>query len=122
MDSDHGDPITLLNAYREWLEVKVDNRENSKRWCKKRGLEEQRFYELTKLRDQFKEILKQSGLLKDRFQDFRNMSSTERAQRHGELKQLKSMKKDYHKNEGSKKKKVLSMRDMEHLDEALQDE
>ncbi len=21
LDSDHGDPITLLNAYREWLEV-----------------------------------------------------------------------------------------------------
>ena len=46
MDSDHGDPVTLLNAYREWLEVKVDNRESSRKWCKKRGLEEQRFYEM----------------------------------------------------------------------------
>ena len=70
MDSNHGDPVTLLNAYREWLEVKVDNRENSKRWCKKRGLEEQRFYEMTKLREQFKELLKQSGLLKDKSEDF----------------------------------------------------
>ena len=23
LDSDHGDPITLLNAYREWLQVKT---------------------------------------------------------------------------------------------------
>ena len=113
MDSDHGDPITLLNAYREWLEVKVDNYENSKRWCKKRGLEEQRFYEMTKLREQFKELLKQSGLIKDTADNFCNMTSTERARRHGELKQLRSKKKEFHKTEGSKKKKILSMRDME---------
>ena len=68
---------------------------------------------MTKLREQFKELLKQSGLLKDRSDDFRNMNSVERAKRHGELKQLKSMKKEYHKTEGSKKKKFLSMRDME---------
>ena len=23
LDNDHGDPLTLLNAYREWLNVKV---------------------------------------------------------------------------------------------------
>ena len=23
LDSDHGDPVTLLNAYREWLEVRI---------------------------------------------------------------------------------------------------
>ena len=113
MDSDHGDPITLLNAYREWLEIKVDDLENSKRWCKKRGLEEQRFYEMTKLREQFKELLKHSSLLKDKSEDLRFMNSSERAKRHGELKHLKSMKKEYHKNEGSKRKKFLSMRDME---------
>ena len=117
MDSDHGDPITLLNAYKEWLEIKVDNRENSKRWCKKRGLEEQRFYEMTKLREQFKELLKQSDLLKDKSEDFRNMTSAERAQRHGELKQLRSIKKEYHKNESSKRRKFLSMRDIEIKDD-----
>ena len=26
-------------------------------WCKRRGLEQQRFYEITKLREQFQEIL-----------------------------------------------------------------
>ncbi len=24
LDNDHGDPLTLLNAYREWLNVKVN--------------------------------------------------------------------------------------------------
>ena len=23
LDSDHGDPLTLLNAFREWLKIKV---------------------------------------------------------------------------------------------------
>ena len=41
LDSDHGDPITLLNAYREWLQVKAEDREPSRKWCRKRGLEEQ---------------------------------------------------------------------------------
>lgn len=34
--SDIGDPFTLLNVYREWLEVK-DEGENTRKWCKKRG-------------------------------------------------------------------------------------
>lgn len=50
LDSDHGDPITLLNSFNSWLQVKQDKSQNSRRWCKKRGLEEQRFYEMTKLR------------------------------------------------------------------------
>ena len=64
MESDHGDPIILLNAYREWLEIKHKNSAEvrssssvSKKWCQKRGLEEQRFYEITKLRTQFKDLL-----------------------------------------------------------------
>lgn len=64
MESDHGDPITLLNAFREWLEVKQQSSQesrgsgsSSRKWCKRRGLEEQRFYEMTKLRAQFKELL-----------------------------------------------------------------
>merc|ERR1719305_792766 len=41
LDSDHGDPITLLNSFREWLEIKATNRDSGKKWCRKRGLEEQ---------------------------------------------------------------------------------
>ena len=57
LESDHGDPFTLLKAYDEWLMAK--GREGSTRkWCKRRGLEEQRFYEMSKLKRQFEELLK----------------------------------------------------------------
>ncbi|XP_026689267.1 probable ATP-dependent RNA helicase DHX34 [Diaphorina citri] len=56
LESNHGDPLTVLNAYKEWLGVKKD-RVRSKKWCKRRGIEEQRFYEVTKLRSQFKQVL-----------------------------------------------------------------
>lgn len=68
LESDHGDPITLLNAYKEWLEIKHTHSNdiragssNSKKWCRRRGLEEQRFYEMTKLRTQFKDLLEVSS-------------------------------------------------------------
>ncbi|CAL4144006.1 unnamed protein product, partial [Meganyctiphanes norvegica] len=62
LESDHGDPFTLLNAYKEWLSIKARGGENTKRWCRRHGLEEQRFYEMTKLRHQFTQLLSSSGL------------------------------------------------------------
>ena len=56
LESEHGDPFTLLNAFDEWIEVKAEGR-GTRKWCKRRGLEEQRFYEMTKLKRQFKELL-----------------------------------------------------------------
>lgn len=66
--SDHGDPITLLNSYNEWIQIKTSGR-NSKNWCKRRGLEEQRFYEISKLKKQFYELLQQNHLLKNQIDD-----------------------------------------------------
>jgi len=50
--------------FREWLELKHtlaqergSSSSKSRKWSKKRGLEEQRFYEMTKLRTQFKDLL-----------------------------------------------------------------
>jgi HrpA-like RNA helicase len=57
--SDHGDPLTLLNAYNEWIQIKTSSG-NSFKWCKRRGLEEQRFYEISKLKKQFCELLQVS--------------------------------------------------------------
>ena len=60
LQSDHGDPLTLLNAFREWLEEKSmssSGRSSSRQWCRRRGLEEHRFYEMIKLRQQFKDLL-----------------------------------------------------------------
>ncbi|XP_063697523.1 probable ATP-dependent RNA helicase DHX34 [Culicoides brevitarsis] len=109
LESDHGDPITLLNAYREWLELKQDyfqhkTRENSKNWCRKRGIEEQRFYEITKLRRQFEDLLKDCGLIE--MMEKKELSSAERAIRNGEMRQLKQLKRA-HKMEAPRKKKLL---------------
>ena len=85
LDSDHGDPLTLLNAYRAWLEIKASNQSaTSRKWCKKRGLEEQRFYEMTKLRQQFRHILADAGLLPAAENDSaaKQSSSAQRAVRH----------------------------------------
>lgn len=107
MESDHGDPITVLNAYKEWLELKRGqfNRKNesTKQWCRRRGLEEQRFYEITKLRRQFEELLKDSELLSGANDG--EMSATERIIRKGELRQLKQMQRE-HKSEAPKKRKL----------------
>lgn len=80
------------------------NVESTKQWCRRRGLEEQRFYELTKLRNQFQELLKDFGLVEK--DDDKQLSSGERAIRHGELRQLKEMKRA-HKFEAPRKRKLL---------------
>ncbi|XP_034943062.1 probable ATP-dependent RNA helicase DHX34 [Chelonus insularis] len=116
LESDHGDPITLLNAYREWLEVKqvssqdYKERNSSKKWCKRRGLEEQRFYEMTKLRTQFNDLLKDCNLLKTLSEPNSSMTSTERTMRHREIKILKSLKRTY-KETAPKKRKQLKVDD-----------
>jgi ATP-dependent RNA helicase DHX34 len=113
LESDHGDPITLLNAYKEWLEIKqakyvhrskYENVENSKQWCRRRGLEEQRFYEMTKLRNQFQDLLSDCGLIEKIEND--KLTGVERSIRHGELKQLRELRKA-HKMEAPKRRKLL---------------
>lgn len=58
-----GDPFTVMNAYDEWIRVKAARQESSRRWCKRHGLQEQRLYEITKLRRQFDDLLGNAGLL-----------------------------------------------------------
>ena len=72
--SDHGDPLTLLNAFNEWIQVKASHG-NSGKWCKRRGLEEQRFYEISKLKKQFLELLQENHLLKKKSDDSDNSDS-----------------------------------------------
>ncbi|CAK9825387.1 Probable ATP-dependent RNA helicase DHX34 [Anthophora retusa] len=132
LESDHGDPITLLNAFREWLEVKQQNSQesrssgsSSRKWCKRRGLEEQRFYEMTKLRAQFKDLLQDCSLLKSLPEPNSSMSSAERAIRHGELKLLKSLKRTYKQSEPRKRKQLkvesfdVQIEDNDHCDEEI---
>lgn len=58
LEDDRGDPFMIVRVYHEWLQLKLDDTESSQRWCRRRGVEEQRLYELTKLRSQFLRILK----------------------------------------------------------------
>ncbi|KAK7573392.1 hypothetical protein V9T40_010583 [Parthenolecanium corni] len=116
LESDHGDPITLLNIFREWLLIKQElanersaSSYKSRKWCKKRGLEEQRFYEMTKLRSQFKELLLDCKLINEDCTPVKSneeMTSAERSARHGELKQLRRLKRT-HENENIRKPKFL---------------
>lgn len=112
LESDHGDPVTLLNAFRAWLELKQAGGrrerghevENTRQWCRRRGLEEQRFYEITKLRSQFQDLLTDCGLLEA--METRKMTSAEKTIRHGELKQLRQLRRE-HRMESPKKRKLL---------------
>ncbi|XP_045216497.2 probable ATP-dependent RNA helicase DHX34 [Mercenaria mercenaria] len=108
LESDHGDPFTLLNAFDEWIQVKAEGR-GTKKWCKRRGLEEQRFYEMTKLKRQFKELLQDHGLLEKVEDQQQYLSSAERRQKHGERKRLGELRREQRKE--SKKRKVLKMDD-----------
>ncbi|XP_069180383.1 probable ATP-dependent RNA helicase DHX34 [Procambarus clarkii] len=98
LESDHGDPFTLLASYREWLCVKQEGHENSRKWCRRRGLEEQRFYEMTKLRHQFAQLLHDSGLQDIAGCSRAHLTSAERAQRSGQLRQLRELKRELHKD------------------------
>ncbi|KAJ3333575.1 DEAH (Asp-Glu-Ala-His) box polypeptide 34 [Blyttiomyces sp. JEL0837] len=57
LQSEYGDPLTLMNLFSEWLKIKADGRESSRNWCKRHGVEEQRLYEMVKLKTQFEEVL-----------------------------------------------------------------
>jgi len=83
LGSDHRDPFTSLNTYRVWLEISVSNNaaHTSLKSCsKKRALEEQRFCEITKLRQQFLHILADTRLLPG--QKTKESSSSQHAVRH----------------------------------------
>ncbi|CAO3611270.1 unnamed protein product [Cunninghamella blakesleeana] len=56
-DSHHGDPFTLLNVWKSWLDVKSDRKQSSRQWCRRYGIEEQRLYEVAKMRGQFEKIV-----------------------------------------------------------------
>ncbi|KAH8373855.1 hypothetical protein KR200_009977 [Drosophila serrata] len=91
LESDQGDLFTLVRAYREWLELKM-RREGTRKWCHRLGIEEQRFYEVTKLRQQFQRILESCGMAVASGSSNSQLTSAERATRHGELRQLKAIK------------------------------
>ncbi|KAG7300247.1 hypothetical protein JYU34_015816 [Plutella xylostella] len=119
-ESDRGDPLTLLSLYRSWLAVKRAG--SGRAWCKRRGIEEQSLYEMTKLHAQLQSLLRDSNLIEA--PEPESMSSAERAQRHGQMKHLRDLKRKYKHQaaEDLKKKKRLKFNSYEIVDEDKEDD
>lgn len=113
--SDHGDPLSLLNAYNEWIQVKTGHHTNSGRWCKTRGLEEQRFYEISKLKRQFDDLLKENSLV-EVASDSSSSSSDSESDRHGSSsKQGRHRKESYAEKQRKEYEKILEKKERKRL-------
>lgn len=55
----------LSSCHRLFLKVKAERGAGSRKWCKRRCLEEQRFYEMSKLKRQFRDLLKVNYFVSD---------------------------------------------------------
>ncbi|NXP03972.1 DHX34 helicase, partial [Thinocorus orbignyianus] len=108
LESPHGDPLTLLNLFNEWVQVKSERGGNSRKWCRRRGLEEHRLYEAANLRRQFQELLRDHQLLEE--DSTRPSDSYSRQSRHRERRELHRLWRSHTQREG-RKRKVLRLQD-----------
>ncbi|XP_064437324.1 probable ATP-dependent RNA helicase DHX34 isoform X2 [Mirounga angustirostris] len=107
LESDQGDPFTLFNVFNAWLQVKSERSRNSRKWCRQRGIEEHRLYEMANLRRQFKELLEDHGLLA-RAQAATPGDSYRRLQERRERRALYHLKRQ-HEEGGGRRRKVLRL-------------
>ncbi|CAD5215772.1 unnamed protein product [Bursaphelenchus okinawaensis] len=113
--SDIGDAFTLIKVYREWVLLRR-KREDTKKWCRKSGIEESRLFEIVKLRRQFKLILEQAELLSSRIdEEWENLSSKERKIKLGEKRKLNELKKKAHHETRTRKE----LKEGQHFDTIL---
>ena len=99
--------------------MKAHGHSSSHKWCKRRGLEQQRFYEMAKLRRQFEEILLDHQLLgkqadssdeeyelpwKEDQRKSHHGNMDDREQKRQELRYLKR-----HHRQESRKRKILKL-------------
>lgn len=105
--SKHGDAFSLLNIYDEWILVKADRKSNSRKWCKRRGIEEQRLYEISKLKRQFENLLKDYGLLNNALK-MNSSFDWSRSKKQPSRKELLSLKRQHHSS-NSRKRKMLKL-------------
>ncbi|XP_019659138.2 probable ATP-dependent RNA helicase DHX34 isoform X1 [Ailuropoda melanoleuca] len=109
LESDQGDPFTLFNIFNAWVQVKSERSRNSRKWCRHRGVEEHRLYEMANLRRQFKELLEDHGLLA-RAQAAMSGDSFRRLQERRERRALYRLKRQ-HEESGGRRRKVLRLRE-----------
>ncbi|SAM06090.1 hypothetical protein [Absidia glauca] len=106
-DYHHGDPFTLLNVWQSWLEIKNDPKRSSRQWCRQHGIEEQRLYEITKIRTQFEHILK--DFQPEALDDDDSGSLDQIEARHSRHQQRNLLKREKHGQQSRKKRRILSM-------------
>uniref|UniRef100_A0A672K3Q4 RNA helicase n=1 Tax=Sinocyclocheilus grahami TaxID=75366 RepID=A0A672K3Q4_SINGR len=105
LNSNQGDPFTLMNTFNAWVQVKADRGSGSRKWCRRRGLEEQRLYEMVNLRRQFKELLRTHGLLEvDTGGRTEPQDRARRRERLTERQKLHQLKRDHELRESTKRK------------------
>ncbi|XP_040903077.1 probable ATP-dependent RNA helicase DHX34 [Toxotes jaculatrix] len=104
LHSNQGDPFTLLNTFNAWVEVKGERGGGSRKWCRRRGLEEQRLYEMVNLRRQFKDLLRSQGLLESEHGAPSDGDRGQRRERLTERRKLHQLKRDHEQQEGSRRK------------------
>mmetsp|Transcript_49067 Transcript_49067/g.115291 ORF Transcript_49067/g.115291 Transcript_49067/m.115291 type:complete len:512 (-) Transcript_49067:32-1567(-) len=103
--SEEGDAFTLVNVFDMWIQIKAGRRENSRGWCRRHGIEEQRLYEMSRLKDQFRGLLQDAGLLRRKGEDVGDFRTRD-GDRKYKRRQLKKLNDE---RERSRKRRVLSM-------------
>ncbi|XP_032025228.1 probable ATP-dependent RNA helicase DHX34 isoform X2 [Hylobates moloch] len=109
LESDQGDPFTLFNIFNAWVQVKSERSRNSRKWCRRRGIEEHRLYEMANLRRQFKELLEDHGLLAG-VQAAQVGDSYSRLQQRRERRALHQLKRQHEEGAG-RRRKVLRLQE-----------
>uniref|UniRef100_A0A8C3WLY8 Probable ATP-dependent RNA helicase DHX34 n=1 Tax=Catagonus wagneri TaxID=51154 RepID=A0A8C3WLY8_9CETA len=109
LESDHGDPFTLFNAFNTWVQVKSERSRTSRRWCRHQGIEEHRLYEMANLRRQFKELLEGHGLLAGT-QAPKPGDSSSRLRQRRERQELYRLKRQHEEGTG-RRRKVLRLQE-----------
>nr|XP_046245750.1 probable ATP-dependent RNA helicase DHX34 [Scatophagus argus] len=104
LHSNQGDPFTLLNTFNAWVEIKGERGGGSRKWCRRRGLEEQRLYEMVNLRRQFKDLLRSHGLLESDSSASSGGDRSQRRERLTERRKLHQLKRDHEQQESSRRK------------------
>ncbi|XP_030798598.1 probable ATP-dependent RNA helicase DHX34 isoform X3 [Rhinopithecus roxellana] len=109
LESDQGDPFTLFNVFNAWVQVKSERSRNSRKWCRRRGIEEHRLYEMANLRRQFKELLEDHGLMTGA-QATQVADSYSRLQQRRERRALHQLKRQHEEGAG-RRRKVLRLQE-----------
>ncbi|GMS97289.1 hypothetical protein PENTCL1PPCAC_19464, partial [Pristionchus entomophagus] len=99
LTSAFGDPFTLIEVFREWLMQKAHGYA-VRRWTLDNGIDEHRLYEISKLRQQYRQILEDAGLAEKREEVD---DSRQRRIDLGEKKKLFDMKRNARFSEKAKK-------------------